>query len=154
MADSHRRKSLPTNQTTKTRRGGFCHNNPLPFMDFLGFAGFKTRIPLQTVIKLHELKTQELFEPKNCQRWVCPELLELVGKWQSAKKAGEENAFQSSSACSVQSYNDSVAWHPFLNPWYLPLSCGLRVGGGCRCSSRSSRSLAFPVWMFKLYTSA
>ena len=38
---------------------------------------------------------KELFEPENCQRWVCPELLELVGKWQSAKKACEENAFQS-----------------------------------------------------------
>ena len=40
---------------------------------------------------------QELFEPLNCRRWVRPELLDVIGKWQSAKNTGDENAFNSRS---------------------------------------------------------
>ena len=47
---------------------------------------------------------QELFEPLNCRRWVRPELLDVIGKWQSAKNTGDENAFKSRSTWTQTVY--------------------------------------------------
>ncbi|CAK9055849.1 2-oxoglutarate and iron-dependent oxygenase domain-containing protein ICU11 (Protein INCURVATA 11) [Durusdinium trenchii] len=38
---------------------------------------------------------KELFEPKNCMRWVHPSLLQVLNQWQSGKKTDEEPTFQS-----------------------------------------------------------